>query len=57
LDDLIAAAKENKMDVTALQEIRRDGKGKDDEADKKESKYILYWSGRAQGKGYKFGTS
>jgi hypothetical protein len=50
LDDLITAAKENNLDIIALQEIRRDGKGKDDQADK-EKKYTLYWSGGAKGKG------
>ncbi len=56
MDDLITAAKECKMDVIALQEIRRDGKGKDDEVDRKDKRYTLYWSGGAQGKGYEFGT-
>jgi hypothetical protein len=35
LDDLVTGAKENKMDVIALQEIRRDGKGKYEEVDNK----------------------
>jgi hypothetical protein len=41
LDDLITAAKEHKLGVIALQEVRRDGKGKGDEADEKKW-YTLY---------------
>jgi hypothetical protein len=41
LDDLITAAKDCKMDVIALQEIRRDGKGEDDKVGRKEMRYTL----------------
>ncbi len=53
MDDLIKTAEENIMDIIALQEIRKEGVGKDD---KTSQEFTLFWSGREQGKDHDFGT-
>jgi exonuclease III len=53
MDDLIKAAKENNMDIIALQEIRKEGVGKDDITSQE---FTLFWSGGEQGKDHEFGT-